>query len=111
MKHRADVMKILGQLIVIRDLSEQQDIFGVLSKSSRIEQILGLRNGDVKRLLRTLHSVIEVGDDLKLLHASFPDFLLDPSRSIDFFVDIAECRTVLGLGYIRAICDPSCTCN
>jgi len=110
-KHRAEVLKILGQLIVIRDLTEQQDIFGVLSKSSRIEQILGLRDGDVKRLLRTLHSVIDVGDDLKLLHASFPDFLLDPSRSMDFFVDIAECRTVLGLEYIRAICNPSCTCN
>jgi len=110
-KHRAEVMKILGQLIVIRDLSEQQDIFGVLSKPSRIEQILGLRDGDVKRLLRTLHSVIDVGDDLKLLHASFPDFLLDPSRSMDFFVDIAECHTVLGLAYIQGICNPSCTCN
>jgi len=110
-KHRAEVLKILGQLILIRDMDGQQDIFGVLLKSPRIEQILGLRDGDVKRLLRTLHSVIDVGDNLKLLHASFPDFLLDPSRSIDFFVDIAECRTVLGLGYIRAICNPSCTCN
>ena len=107
-KHRTEVLKILGQLIVIRDLTEQQDIIGVLSKSSRIEEILGLRDGDVKRLLRTLHSVIDVGDDLKLLHASFPDFLLDPSRSVDFFVDVAECRTVLVLAYIRAICYPSC---
>jgi len=110
-KNRAKVLKILGQLIVIRDLTEQQDIIGVLSKCSRIEQILGLRDGDVNRLLRTLHSVIEVGDDLKLLHTSFPDFLLDRSRSIEFFIDTADCRTVLALGYIRAICNPSCTCN
>ena len=111
-KHRAEVLKILGQLIVIKDLTEQQDIIGMLSKSSRIEQILGLRNGDVKRLLCTLHSVIDVGDDLKLLHASFPDFLLDPSRSREFFVDVAECRTVLGLVYIQAICNScKCKCN
>ena len=108
-KHRVEVLKVLGQLIVIRDLTEQQDIIGVLSKASRIKLILGLRDGDVKRLLRTLHSVIEVGDDLKLLHASFPDFLLDRSRSVDFFVDVSECRRMLGLGYIRAICNPSCT--
>jgi len=105
-KHRAEVMKILGQLIVIRDLTEQHDILGVLSKSSRIEQILGLREGDVKRLLRTLYSVIDVGDDLKLLHASFPDFLLDPSRSMNLFVDVTESRMMLGLAYIRAICNP-----
>jgi len=110
-KHRAEVLRILGQLIVVRDLTAQQDIIGVLSKSSRIEKILCLRNGDVKRLLRTLHSVIDVGDDLKLLHASFPDFLLDPSRSVDFFVDVVESRMMLGLAYIPAICNPCCRCN
>jgi len=108
-KHRVEVLKILGQLIIIRDLTGHHDIIGVLSKSSRIELILGLRDGDVKRLLHTLHSVIDVGDDLKLLHASFPDFLLDHSRSVDFFVDVAESRTTLALRYIRAICDPPCT--
>ena len=107
-KHRAEAMRILGQLIIIRDLTEQQDIIGVLSKSSRIEQILGLRDGDVKRLLRTLHSVIDVGDDLKLLHASFPDFLLDSSRSTDFFIDVEESRVMLGLAYIPMICNLSC---
>jgi len=110
-KHCTSVLKILGQLILIRDMDGQQDIIGVLSKSLRIENILGLRDGDVKRLLRTLHSVVDVGDDLKLLHASFPDFLLDHSRSMDFFIDVTECRTVLGLAYIQVICKPSCTCN
>ena len=108
-KHRTDVLRILGQLIVVRDLDGEQDIIGALSTSSRIESILGLRNGDVKRLLRTLHSVIDVGHDLKLLHASFSEFLLDPSRSMDFIIDVAESRTMLGLAYIRVICNSSCT--
>jgi len=110
-KHHAEVLRILGQLIIVRQLTGQRDIIGVLSKSSRIESILGLRDGDMGRLLRTLHSVIDVGDDLKLLHASFPEFLLDPSRSMDFFIDIAKYRMMLGLAYIRAICNPSCMCN
>ena len=63
----------------------------------------------MKRLLCTLHSVIEVGDDLRLLHASFPDFLLDSLRSVDFFIDVSECHTMLALEYIQAICNPSCT--
>ena len=41
-KHRVEVLKVLRQLVVIRDLTEQQDIIGVLTKSSRIEFILGL---------------------------------------------------------------------
>jgi len=110
-KHRADVIRILGQLVLARELDGEQGIIGALSKSSRIEKILGLRNGDVRRLLRTLHSVIDVGDDLKLLHASFPDFLLDSSRSMDFFIDVTESRTTLGVAYIQAICNISCTCN
>jgi len=105
-KHRGSVLQILGQLIVVRELDGQRDIIGGLSKSSRTEQILDLRNGDIKRLLRTLHSVIDVDEDLKLLHASFSDFLLDPLRSVDFFVDLVESRKMLGLAYIQAICNP-----
>jgi len=110
-KHRTDVLQVLGQLIVVRDLDGERDIIGPLSKSFRIEKILGLRSGDIKRLLRTLHSVIDVGDDVKLLHASFSDFLLDPSRSMDYLINIAESRTMLGLTYIPAICNPSCMCD
>jgi len=112
-KHRTQVLQILGQLILAKEMLNEQDILGSPSNStatSRIEAILGLRDGDARRLLNSMHSLIDVGDDLKLLHASFPDFLQDTSRSKDFVVNLSEAREMLGLAYIRAICNPSRTC-
>jgi len=110
-KHRKEVLLILGQLILTKEMSNEEDILGSPSNSTsqkRIEVILNLRVGDVKRLLNRMHSVIDVGDDLKLLHASFQDFLLDPSRSEDFVVNLPEARVMLGLAYIQGICTCSC---
>jgi len=112
-KHRTQVLQILGQLILAKEMPNEQDILGSPSNStatSRIEVILGLRDGDARRLLNRMHSLIDVGDDLKLLHASFPDFLQDTSRSMGFVVNLAEAREMLGLAYIRAICNPSRMC-
>jgi len=110
-KHRAAVLLILGQLILAKEMSNEEDILGSPSNSTsqkRIEVILNLRVGDVERLLNRMHSVIDVGEDLKLLHASFQDFLLDPSRSEDFAVNLPEARVMTGLAYIQAICTCSC---
>jgi len=113
-KHRAEMLLILGQLILAKEMLNEEDILGSLRNSTsqrRIEAILNLRVGDVKRLLNSLHSVIDVAKDLKLLHASFHDFLLDPTRSNDFVVNLPEARTRLGLAYIRAICGPPSICG
>ena len=110
-KHRAEVLLILGQLILAKEMSNEEDILRSPSNSPsrrRIETILNLRVGDATRLLNSMHSVINVGWDLKLLHASFQDFLLDPSRSKDFVVNLQEARMMLGLAYIRVICAPPC---
>ena len=112
-KYRAEVLLILGQLILAKGMSNERDILGLPSNSTfqrRIEVIVGLRIGDTKRLLNSMHSLIDVGEDLKLLHTSFHDFLLDPSRSKDFVVNLPEARKMLGLAYIRAICAPPCMC-
>ena len=112
-KHRAQVLPILGQVILAEEMSDEEDILGSPSSSTsqrRIEVILNLRVGDVKRLLNRMHSVIDVGEDLKLLHTSFQDFLLDPSRSNDFVVNLPEARVMMGLAYIQAICNCSCMC-
>jgi len=110
-KHRKEVLLILGQLILAKEMSHEEDILGSPSNSTsqqRIEVILNLDAGDVKVLLNRLHSLIDVGKDLKLLHASFHDFLLDPSRSGDFVVNLPEARMMLGLAYIEAICTRPC---
>jgi len=58
-----------------------------------IEKFLFYRPGEVDMILSDLHSIISVPppDDgvteLRLFHASLPDFLLDRSRSKDFFLD------------------------
>jgi len=112
-RHRKEVLLILGQLILAENMSDEEDILGSPSNSTsqrRIEAILNLHVGDAERLLNSLHSVINIGKDLKLLHTSFKDFLLDPSRAKDFAVDLPEACMMLGLAYIRAICSPPCTC-
>jgi len=112
-KHRAEVLLILGQLILAKEMSNEEDILGSPSNSTsqrRIEVVLNLRIGDAKRLLNSMHSVIDVGKDIKLLHASFQDFLLDSSRSGDFVINLLEARRMLGLAYVRAICAPPCMC-
>jgi hypothetical protein len=52
-----------------------------------IERLLELEPGDVQLMLRGLHSLIKVdGDDVIVYHASFLDFLNDPTRSGMFYV-------------------------
>ena len=112
-KHRTEVLLILGQLILAKEMSYEEDILGSPSNSTsqkRMEVILNLRAGDANRLLNRLHSLMDVGEDLKLLHASFHDFLLDPSRSKDFVVNLLDARMMLGLAYIQAICNRPCMC-
>jgi len=115
--NRTDILKVLGQLLIARDMASEDDIFGSPANSSspkRLEAILGLNPGAIRRILTDMHSLLKIGnnnEDIKILHASFPDFLFDPSRSKDFFVNVAEARMELRLGYIRGICNPSCTCN
>jgi len=112
-KHREEVLLILGQLILAKEMSNEGDILGSPSNSTsqkRVEVILNLPIGDATRLLNSMHSVIDVGEDLKLLHVSFQDFLLDPSRSNNFAVNLIEARTMLGMAYIRVICGPHSIC-
>ncbi|KAJ6586150.1 hypothetical protein B0H19DRAFT_925298, partial [Mycena capillaripes] len=54
---------------------------------SQIEVILGMEPGDVKLSLRGLHSVVQrKWGELQIIHASFQDFLCNPSRAGSFYV-------------------------
>ncbi|KAJ7444543.1 hypothetical protein B0H11DRAFT_437643 [Mycena galericulata] len=60
---------------------------------SKVEQFLELCPGDVRLVLRNLHSVINVPDkdsdnfhNITVHHASFLDFLRDPARSGPFYI-------------------------
>jgi len=113
--NRHGILKVLGQLLIARNMLSEHDILGSPANSSspkRLEAILRLKPGDIRRILTDMHSLLKIGsshEDIKILHASFPDFLFDPLRSKDFIINTAEACVELGLGYIRTICNLSCT--
>ncbi|KAJ7939624.1 hypothetical protein B0H13DRAFT_1586857, partial [Mycena leptocephala] len=91
---RAQFLKILACIAapwLIRDICS-------------IEQLLHLEPGDVRLILRGLHSVIREEDSyLSFHHASFHEFLTNPSRSGAFCVSAAQCRTDLTHDLLEAL--------
>ena len=64
-----------------------------------VEDFLLLRCGEVDIILNDIHSLISVptsdseSGELRIFHASLPDFLLDRSRSGRFYIDKEEAST------------------
>ncbi|KAJ7215388.1 hypothetical protein GGX14DRAFT_359628 [Mycena pura] len=64
------------------------DNFGPALKMSQIDTLVGLEPGDAALSLRGLHSVLTFFKDRpRFSHASFSDFLRDPSRAGGFYTD------------------------
>ncbi|KAJ6598346.1 hypothetical protein DFH09DRAFT_1131566 [Mycena vulgaris] len=76
---RPQLLRILSVIVAKLNLS-----------TPHIEQLLGLKHGDVRLALRGLHSLINIpqrlSDDVTVHHASFLDFLNDLTRSSSFHV-------------------------
>jgi len=113
--HRQEILRVLGQLLIARDMTSDDDILGSPANSSspkRLEAILSLHPGDIRRTLTDMHSLLKIGtdwEDIKILHASFPDFLLDKSRSKDLCVDMEAARAALEVSLrIRATFGLTC---
>jgi hypothetical protein len=83
---------------------------GFFLEVDHIEQLLGMKPGDLRLTLRGLHSVIKVPDldsechnPLTVHHASLGDFLRDPARSQLFYVSSeSEHRTDLARHILKA---------
>ncbi|KAJ7444540.1 hypothetical protein B0H11DRAFT_2249825 [Mycena galericulata] len=88
---------------------------------SEVEQLLELHPGDLRLVLRNLHSVIKVPEasdsfrDITVHHASFLDFLNDPTRSGPFYLrgsqhcmDLLRC-ILNALGYEYSPTSIGCT--
>jgi hypothetical protein len=83
--------------------------------ASALAHLLNLRIGDVDRVLRPLHSVLNIprASDGKmdctmpitLFHLSFRDFLVDPALENEnrFWIDAKETHRVLGMHCIRLL--------
>jgi len=94
---QADMLQIMALIITINRLiataNAPADDFAQLCSPQKLGDILGLVKGDVRRCLLDMHSVVNIGDDyrdIQIYHKSFPDFLLDPSRSKEFNIKIED---------------------
>jgi len=99
---QADMLRILALIIIINRLiataNAPAGAFARLCSPRKLGDILALENGDVRRCLRDMHSVINIGDDhsdVQIYHKSFPDFLLDPKRSNEFAVKVEDVQDCL----------------
>jgi hypothetical protein len=94
------------QLLKILKLTITELSYFPLSVTS-IEQLLELEPGDIPLVLRGLHSVIKLPEDnnegiLSFHHASFPDFLQDPTRAGIFYVGGCQHQTDLSRHILKA---------
>ncbi|KAJ7622889.1 hypothetical protein DFH06DRAFT_759900 [Mycena polygramma] len=62
--------------------------------TTQIEILLRLDDGDVQLTCRRLSSLLQLGEHLEVHHASFRDFLGDPSRSGEFHIGLEQRKNV-----------------
>jgi len=61
-----------------------------------LEHFFLLSRDDIKMLFGDLSSLVIISNDepyIHLLHASLGDFLLDPARSKEFYIDLSNIHT------------------
>ena len=70
---------------------------GWIYLTQKIEELLSLQPGDVQLCLGDLSSLVDIGPDqeITILHASLADFLVDPTRSNEFWINPRARHTVL----------------
>ena len=71
---------------------------------SRIEEILSLQHGDVELYLVDLNSILNIEPTIiQVLHASFTDFLVDPTRSQEFWINPRARHTVFARQCLQSL--------
>ena len=92
--------------LVLEVLSLLLTVLG-MATSFHMEELLSCDQGEIRMLLIDLHSIIRVPEsdteEIRILHASFRDYLLDRSRSGPFFIDLSEAYAKLAVMYINRI--------
>jgi hypothetical protein len=90
-------LKILGALILIE--------FNKDDNLAPLEKLFGYRDGELEGVMGDMVALVEIPTErsrpVKIYHASLPDFLLDPSRSRQFFLDPPRAYANLALQCLR----------
>ncbi|CAA7262179.1 unnamed protein product [Cyclocybe aegerita] len=98
-----DIEKVLEILSLLTLTSS----FDFPRSPSMIEILFFYKYGEVYTVLAGMHSIIYVPSpdgeegELRLLHASLSDFLLDEQRSVEFFIDPSQAHNRFSRHYIR----------
>jgi len=71
----------------------------------QIEKFLSLRTGDVKLYLVDLSSLMSIGpvQEVHILHASLTDFLMDPTRSKELWINPPTQHTVFARRCLQSL--------
>jgi len=99
--HRDTILQVLGQVIVAKDMPPVIDASGIpanFPSPKRIAAILGLEYDLVMQLVTEFHPILEGGDehtDIKIRQPYFLEFLLDPSRSQELFINVNEALLIV----------------
>ncbi|KAK1222329.1 hypothetical protein PQX77_014826 [Marasmius sp. AFHP31] len=97
--HRERMLSILAAILIL-------PFYDVPSSPEFIELLFELPAGDVDAILWSLHSILNIqGGDaaISVYHTSFVDFLHDPSRSGEFYIDRAVRHSALACQWLRAL--------
>ncbi len=99
------IKQIIGALLTF----PREDFSPRLNTSHDVEEFLGLRTGDLKLYLVDMASLIssdlEREQKPQILHASFHDFLLDPTRSGRFSVSAKAMHTMMACHCLQWLID------
>jgi len=84
-KHQQTILRVLGVHLV--DRATSREINERSLSPADIEAVLNLQPGDVRQSLSEVPFLVDTEDHINILHASFSDFLLDKSRSMELFIE------------------------
>ncbi|KAJ3493167.1 hypothetical protein NLJ89_g11080 [Agrocybe chaxingu] len=100
----ANVTTVLEILSILTIPRRSNDDFTEFPTPAVLEKLLLLQPGDIKVFLVDLASLVHVGspnEPIRIMHASFVEFLLDPRRSKQFHANIGNAHAKLAIGCIR----------
>ncbi|KAL0067535.1 hypothetical protein AAF712_005526 [Marasmius tenuissimus] len=84
---------LIAILVLTTCLPERESGISSLTPTpAHIELLLGLSTGQVALTLREMHAVLHTpgwADNIRIHHTSFRDYLVDPSRSQKFYIDLS----------------------
>ena len=95
-----DVERVLEILSAVFLFDRDRQVWSL----SQIEEILSLQHGDAELYLGDLGSIVHIElNIIRVLHASFTDFLMDPTRSKEFWINPRARHTVFARQCLQSL--------